>query len=84
MFYTKRSRDASGWGMVQLSAHTTFSQGLTQRKVFAQAQQTVNQKTAPNKTETLLARALLVIDRGRVMKHSALLTLISALFLDYL
>lgn len=70
--------------MVQPSAHTTFSQGLSQWKVFAQAQQSVNQKTAPNKTEILLAHALLVIDRGRVMKYSALLTLISALFLDYL
>lgn len=48
--------------MVQPSAHTTFSQGLSKGKVFAQAQKTVNQSTAPNKTEILLAHALLVID----------------------
>lgn len=39
---------------------------------------------APNKTEILLACALLVIDQDRVIKYLALLTLISALFLDYL
>lgn len=52
--------------------------------MFAQAQQAVNQNMAPNKKETLLARALRVISHSRVMKHLSLLTLISALFLAYL
>lgn len=52
--------------------------------MFAQAQQAVNQNMAPNKKETLLARALRVISHSRVMKHLSLLTLISTLFLAYL
>ena len=61
-----------------------FPQGLSQQKIFAQAQQTVNQNMVPNKTEILLAHALLVIDQGRIMTYLALLAPISTLFSDYL
>lgn len=65
-----------GGGQCSRGVTPTFPRGLSQQKIFTQAQQTVNQNTAPNKTEILLARALLVIDRGRLMKYSALLALI--------
>lgn len=51
----------AGGGQCSQAVAPRFPQGVSQQKIFAQAQQTVNQNTAPNKTEILLAHALLVI-----------------------